>query len=132
MGWMPLMGFERRAQFVEEVGLGPMQEAAREPQAGAGDSCRRTGTGSQGPATCLSRSSVSAASEAWMLRKQGAPGDAGQSGLGLALPSLQTPGQDHLRGPRGPILGPEVEGTHRVRPFCYSLQPRFRTQHADE
>ena len=126
------MGFERRAQFVEEVGLGPMQEAARESQAGAGDSCRRTGTGSQGPATCLSRWSVSAASEAWMLRKQGAPGDAGQSGLGLALPSLQTPGQDHLRGPRGPILGPEVEGTHRVRPFCYSLQPRFRTQHADE
>lgn len=76
--------------------MGPMQEAARESQAGVGGLCRRTGTGSQGPATCLSRWSVSAASEAWMLRKQGAPGDAGQSGLGLALPSLQTTGQDHL------------------------------------
>lgn len=57
-GWTLLTDLEKQAQFLQEVGLGPIQEAARESQVGGGGSCRYTGAQSQGPATFLSRVGV--------------------------------------------------------------------------
>ena len=95
-GWTLLLDSEKKAQSVEEVGWGLVREAAGGSRVGGGRGCPRTGAESQEPEVFLSRWSVLAASGAWMPRTQEAPGEEGQSGLGLASSSLQTPGWGHL------------------------------------